>query len=162
MTTLPSDPEMADRILIDIGREAFKHARDLLHAARLILDAGIWSVAYANAALALEEIGKAVLCSAILPMPPAQRQAEVDGFPDRFTSHEVKSFSALLVLRIVEGGATEGGDGPRAPRCARAATACLRATTPPGTGGQGAAAAAMRRRPVWSLRVGTASVPVSP
>ncbi|MEX0168985.1 AbiV family abortive infection protein [Streptomyces sp. LMG1-1-1.1] len=108
MTTLPSDPEMADRILIGIGREAFKHARDLLHAARLILDAEIWSVAYANAALALEEIGKAALCSAILPMPLAQRQAEVDAFPDRFTSHEAKSFSAHLVLRIAEEGATEG------------------------------------------------------
>ncbi|MFF5393371.1 AbiV family abortive infection protein [Streptomyces sp. NPDC013012] len=107
MKTLPSDPDMADRVLIDIGREAFKHARELLRAARLILDAGIWSVAYANAALALEELGKATLCTSVLPLPDGQRQAEMDAFPDRFTSHEAKAFCAFLVLRMVE-------DHPRA------------------------------------------------
>ncbi|MFI0827277.1 AbiV family abortive infection protein [Streptomyces roseolus] len=102
MKMLPSDPDMADRVLIDIGREAFKHSRELLRAARLLLDAGIWSVAYANAALALEELGKATLCTSVLPLPDEQRKAEMDAFPDRFTSHEAKSFCAFLVLRMVE------------------------------------------------------------
>ncbi|MET9677569.1 AbiV family abortive infection protein [Streptomyces sp. NPDC006482] len=103
MTTLPSDPDMADRVLMDVGREAFKHARDLLRAARLILDAGIWSVAYANAALALEEIGKGVICTGILPMPDEERKAEVESFQRRFTDHEAKSYFAHLVLQMTEG-----------------------------------------------------------
>ncbi|MFI8515300.1 AbiV family abortive infection protein [Streptomyces sp. NPDC085460] len=111
MKLLPSDPDTADRVLIDIGREAFKHARELLRAAHLILDDGIWSVAYANAALALEEIGKAVLCTAVLPMPDEQRQTELDAFPARFTDHDVKAFCAFLILHLVEGdpGDWEGG-----------------------------------------------------
>ncbi|MGA5064157.1 AbiV family abortive infection protein [Streptomyces exfoliatus] len=90
----------------DVGREALKHARELLRAARLILDAKIWSVAYANAALALEEVGKAALCTSILPMPDYVRQAEVDAFPKRFASHEAKSFLGFLVVRMVEDSAT--------------------------------------------------------
>ncbi|MET9321985.1 AbiV family abortive infection protein [Streptomyces sp. NPDC003038] len=107
MTSLPTDPDIADRVLLDLGREAFKHARELLRAARLVLDAEIWSVAYANAALALEEIGKGVMCTAILPLPDGKRQEEMEAFRARVTDHGAKSFCAQLVLGMAGEGAPD-------------------------------------------------------
>ncbi|MEU0275489.1 AbiV family abortive infection protein [Streptomyces sp. NPDC006307] len=101
MATLLPDPDKTDRILITLAAEAYKHARQHLLAARAVLDVSVWPVAFSNAALALEEAGKGILCNSILVWPDEQRQAVQDAFRAAMNSHEAKAFCAFFVLRVV-------------------------------------------------------------
>ncbi|MEU2487051.1 AbiV family abortive infection protein [Streptomyces sp. NPDC012617] len=101
MATFLADPDKTDRVLIALASEAHKHARQQLIAARAVLDVGIWSVAFANAALVLEELGKAMLCTSALVQPHEQRLASEDSFRAAFNSHEAKAFHAFMLLGMV-------------------------------------------------------------
>lgn len=101
MATLLPDPDATDRILITLAVEAHKHARQHLLAARAVLNANIWSVAFSNAALALEEAGKGILCTSLLVWPDEQRQAIQEEFRAAVNNHEAKAFCAYFVLRAV-------------------------------------------------------------
>lgn len=99
MATLLTDPDETDRVLITLAAEAHKHAREHLRAARAILDAGVWSIAFSNAALALEEAGKGLLCVSILTWPDEKRQGVHQEFRAAVNSHEAKAFCAYFMLR---------------------------------------------------------------
>ncbi|MGW6537445.1 AbiV family abortive infection protein [Streptomyces sp. NPDC055051] len=101
MATLLPDPDETDRVLISLAAAAYKHAIEQLRAAAAILDAGIWSIAFSNAALALEETGKVLLCVSLLVQPDEKRQAESEAFRAAINSHEAKAFCAYFVLLAV-------------------------------------------------------------
>ncbi|KOG19737.1 hypothetical protein ADK34_24460 [Streptomyces viridochromogenes] len=105
---LLSDPEETDRVLITLASEAHKHARQHLIAARAVLDVGIWSVAFANAALVLEELGKAMICTSALLQPHEQRLANEEVFRKAFNSHEMKAFYAFMMLGMMNEEMPEG------------------------------------------------------
>ncbi|MEU6988535.1 AbiV family abortive infection protein [Streptomyces sp. NPDC046324] len=108
MATLLPDPEETDRVLITLASEAHKHARQHLIAARAVLDAGIWSVAFANVALVLEELGKALICTSALSQPHEQRLANEEWFRKAFNSHEMKALCAFMTLGMVNEEMPEG------------------------------------------------------
>ncbi|MGW2018745.1 AbiV family abortive infection protein [Streptomyces sp. NPDC001927] len=108
MATLFPDPEATDRVLVNLADEAQKHAREQLRAAKAILGAGIWPIAFANAALALEEMGKSILCLSVLTWPDAKRQEAAEGFKAAVNDHEFKAFCVYFVLGIVGEEPPEG------------------------------------------------------
>lgn len=101
MATLLPDPDKTDRVLVTLAAEALKHARQHLLAARAVLDAGIWPVAFSNAALALEEAGKGILCTSVLLWSDEERQEAQEAFPKALNSHEAKAAFSYIVLRMV-------------------------------------------------------------
>ncbi|MGW6456536.1 AbiV family abortive infection protein [Streptomyces sp. NPDC055078] len=108
MAMLLPDPEETDRVLIALADQAQSHARKQLRAAQAILDTGIWPIAFANAALALEEMGKSVLCLSVLIWPDAKRQAAAEGFRAAVNDHEFKAFCVYFVLGIMGEEPPEG------------------------------------------------------
>ncbi|MGW2444972.1 AbiV family abortive infection protein [Streptomyces sp. NPDC001675] len=101
MATFLPDPEETDRVLLKLASEAHKHARQQLIAARAVFDVGVWSVAFANAALVLEELGKAMLSTSALMQPHEQRLESAEFFRSACNSHEMKAFYAFMMLSMV-------------------------------------------------------------
>ncbi|MFE6787861.1 AbiV family abortive infection protein [Streptomyces sp. NPDC057680] len=108
MAMLFPDSEATDRVLIELASEAHKHARQHLIAARAVLDAGVWSVAFANAALVLEELGKALICTSALIQPHEQRLASEEFFRYALNSHEAKALYAFMTLGMANEEMPEG------------------------------------------------------
>lgn len=108
MTKLPTGEDETDRVLVDLAAEAFKNARNLLASARAVRDGQQWPMAFSVAALALEEVGKAVLCTTMLAWPQAVREDFRPKFPKAFNSHEAKAFCAHLALQMVAEEVPEG------------------------------------------------------
>ncbi|MFE4829939.1 AbiV family abortive infection protein [Streptomyces sp. NPDC056672] len=100
MAKLPDDPDLMARTVVDIASASFTNARALLTSAQAVLDAHQWPTSFSIGALALEEIGKAGLCTTLLIMPPAEREEFRPEFEKAFTNHQTKAMSAHLVLAM--------------------------------------------------------------
>ncbi|MFD3700225.1 AbiV family abortive infection protein [Streptomyces sp. NPDC058646] len=101
MAKLPTDPRLMERVVVDLAAAAFKNARALLTGAQAVLNEQQWPAAFSIAALALEEVGKAVLCMTMLGMPPAAREEFRPGFNKAFIDHQTKATCTHLVLAVV-------------------------------------------------------------
>ncbi|WP_329453694.1 AbiV family abortive infection protein (plasmid) [Streptomyces sp. NBC_01724] len=101
MPKLPTDPHEMERIVVGLAAAAFKNARDMLTSAQAVLDAQIWPTAFSMAALALEEVGKAVLCMTMLGKSPEARDEFRPQVHKAFTDHKTKAACAHLVLAVV-------------------------------------------------------------
>jgi AbiV family abortive infection protein len=73
--------------------------------AKAVLAIGEWPSAFADAALALEEFGKAYLCVTALGMPPAIRAEFAKDFGKSFIRHDRKLAIAQLMLDMHSGDA---------------------------------------------------------
>jgi AbiV family abortive infection protein len=93
--SLPDDAEFV-RICVAAGASAASK----LQAATALLAAELWPEAFYNAALGLEEIGKAYLCLGLLTVPPKYRgDITPKEFTALFNGHSEKASLAHMVLR---------------------------------------------------------------
>ncbi|MGW2292042.1 AbiV family abortive infection protein [Streptomyces phaeochromogenes] len=90
-----------ERTVVDLAAAAFKNARSMQTSAQALLDVQQWPSAFAFAALALEEIGKAALCTTMLAMPPVGREAFRPDFERACSHHQTKAELAHLILGMV-------------------------------------------------------------
>jgi len=92
---MPTDTE-----LLQLAGAATESAARKLTAAQLLLDAGQWAEAFANAALGFEELGKAQLCFMVINIPDQFRsELTPKEFGRMFNGHEAKASFAHLILR---------------------------------------------------------------
>jgi AbiV family abortive infection protein len=92
---MPTDAE-----LMQLMGAAAESAARKLRAARLLLDDDQWAEAFANAALGLEELGKAHLCLTWAGFPlEIRKELSPRDFTQMFNGHEAKASTAHLILR---------------------------------------------------------------
>lgn len=97
---LPTDPQELERTVVGLAAAAFKNARKQHVSAQAVLDQGVWPTAFALAALAAEEVGKAALCTTLLAMPPVLREQSRTDFQKALTDHKAKAEFAQFVLAV--------------------------------------------------------------
>jgi AbiV family abortive infection protein len=100
MPKLPTDPQEMEQTVVGLAAAAFDNARMMHRSAQVLLEQGLWAPAFSWAALATEEVGKAVICIGLLTTPRAIQGPAVDEFHKAFNHHVTKAGFAHFVLAI--------------------------------------------------------------
>lgn len=94
-------PMPSERQLIQLAIAAIRHARGQLQDAEHLIERERWSPALVTAALGLEEMGKAHLCTSMLAYSPEQRATQATEFWKTFNSHAAKAAIAQTQLMML-------------------------------------------------------------